>query len=105
MPAFAFRHVEKTKSELYLESLAFLNGRTCQLLDDKRLISQLAGLERRSGRQGKDSVDHGPGGHDDVANAACGALCIAKPDEWYAPSSTTARLAPRSRAIPLADYR
>jgi hypothetical protein len=25
-------------------------------------------------RGGKDSIDHAPGGHDDLANAACGAL-------------------------------
>ena len=34
-------------------------------------------LDRRTGRSGKDSVDHGPRGHDDVANAAAGALVAA----------------------------
>jgi hypothetical protein len=38
------------------------------------LISQLVGLERRVFRSGKDSIDHAPGGHDDVANAVAG-LC------------------------------
>ena len=32
------------------------------------------GPPRRTSRGGRDSVDHAPGGHDDVANAACGAL-------------------------------
>jgi len=34
-------------------------------------------LERRTSRAGKDSIDHVPGGHDDVANAAAGAAVIA----------------------------
>ena len=33
-----------------------------------------AALERRTSRSGKDSIDHGPGGHDDLTNAAAGAL-------------------------------
>jgi hypothetical protein len=35
-------------------------------------------LERRTSRGGKDSVDHPPGSHDDVANAAAGALVLAE---------------------------
>jgi hypothetical protein len=31
-------------------------------------------LERRVARSGKDSIDHPPGGHDDVANACAGVL-------------------------------
>ena len=44
------------------------------LLDHPRLIAQLGGLERRTARGGKDSIDHAPGAHDDVANAAAGVL-------------------------------
>jgi len=47
------------------------------LLDIARLSGQLAGLKRRTARGGKDSIDHAPGGHDDVANSAAGALVIA----------------------------
>jgi hypothetical protein len=36
-------------------------------------VSQLCGLERRTARSGKDSIDHGPGSHDDLANAVAGA--------------------------------
>jgi hypothetical protein len=58
----------------------FTSGRV-RLLDNKRLTSQFAGLERRTSSIGKDKVDHGPGGSDDVANAAAGALvrAIAEP--------------------------
>lgn len=64
----------KNTSALYGELLPALNGRRVQLLDLPRLTAQLVGLERRTARGGKDSISHGPGGHDDVANAVAGAL-------------------------------
>ena len=42
-----------------------------------RLVNQLCNLERRVSRAGKDSIDHAPGGHDDLANAVAGAASIA----------------------------
>jgi hypothetical protein len=69
---------ERAKSEIYLEVLPLLNAGRVELLDNQRLIAQLSGLERRTSRSGKDSVDHGPGGHDDLINSAAGALVLAK---------------------------
>jgi hypothetical protein len=66
----------KPKSELYGETLPLLNAGRCSLLDHQRLISQLCGLERRTSRGGRDSIDHPPGGHDDVVNACAGALLL-----------------------------
>jgi hypothetical protein len=37
------------------------------------LVSQIAGLERRTRSGGKDVIDHPPGGHDELANAVAGA--------------------------------
>jgi hypothetical protein len=68
---------ERTKSEIYLSFLPMLMSGTMELLDSKRLVQQLVGLERRTARGGRDSVDHSPGGHDDIANAAAGALVLA----------------------------
>lgn len=62
------------KSDLYKELLPLLNSGRVALLDHPRLITQLASLERRTARGGRDSIDHAPGGHDDLANAAAGAL-------------------------------
>ena len=39
-----------------------------------RLSAQLVSLERRCVRGGRDSIDHPPGGHDDVCNSAAGVL-------------------------------
>jgi hypothetical protein len=68
---------EKAKSDLYLALLPALNSGRAELLDIPRLTSQLSSLERRTARSGKDSIDHAPGSHDDVANAAAGALVAA----------------------------
>ena len=38
---------------------------------------QFTSLERRISRGGRDSIDHPPGAHDDIANAVAGALVIA----------------------------
>jgi hypothetical protein len=65
---------ELTRSEVYLEFLPALSAGSVELLASTRLHQQLLGLERRTSRVGKDIVDHAPGGHDDLANAAAGAL-------------------------------
>jgi hypothetical protein len=63
---------EMAKSALYVDLLPRLNSRTIRLVDNARLVNQLAGLERRTARGGKDSIDHPPSGKDDVANAVAG---------------------------------
>jgi hypothetical protein len=69
---------DKTKSDIYRDLLPLLNSNQVELLDLPRLHSQLASLERRTARGGKDSIDHPPGQHhDDVANALAGAIVYA----------------------------
>ncbi|MBR0839116.1 hypothetical protein JQ607_02820 [Bradyrhizobium liaoningense] len=67
----------RSKSDLYRDALPLLNSRRVQLLDNAKLTRQLIGLERRTARGGRDSINHAPGAHDDVANAAAGALLAA----------------------------
>ena len=68
---------EQPKSDIYRDFLPVLNSGRAELLSVSRLASQLVGLERRTARSGRDSIDHAPGGHDDVANVAAGALLLA----------------------------
>jgi hypothetical protein len=68
-----YRCAEKTKSDLYRDLLPRLNSGQIVLPKSDRLVSQLCGLERKTARSGKDSIDHGPGGRDDVANSVAGA--------------------------------
>lgn len=62
------------KSDIYRDVLPLLNSGKVELLDHPRLLSQFANLERRTARGGRDSIDHAPKAHDDVANAAAGAV-------------------------------
>lgn len=75
----AYKISERTKSEIYQSMLPMLNSRRVELLDDKVLRSQLLGLERRTARSGRDSIDHRVGGHDDVINSAAGCLVQCTP--------------------------
>ena len=67
---------ETAKSDLYKELLPALNSGHVELLDHTRLRAQLAGLERRTARGGRDSIDHAPGSHDDLINAAAGRVGV-----------------------------
>jgi hypothetical protein len=83
-PTEAFRKVgitvepsTRTKSEIYHDCLPLVMSGTCELLDHARLLKQFGGLERRVARGGRDSIDHAPRQHDDVANSAAGVLVLA----------------------------
>ena len=69
-----FEQSARPKSEIYHDLLPLLNAKRVELLEHPRLSAQLVGLERRTARGGRDSIDHTPGGHDDLANAAAGVL-------------------------------
>ena len=71
-----YRPSTLTKSELYLEAVPLFAQGVVDLLDLQALTLELMQLERRTSRSGRDSVDHPPNGHDDHANAACGALVL-----------------------------
>jgi hypothetical protein len=64
----------KPKSDIYRDFLPILNSGRAVLLDHARLGNQICQLERRTARGGRDSIDHPPGAHDDLANAVAGAL-------------------------------
>lgn len=68
----AYSPSEAPKSALYTDLLPKLNSRMIRLVDNPRLINQLAALERKTSRGGKDTIDHPPAGHDDVANVVAG---------------------------------
>lgn len=67
-------HSAKVRSDLYKDALNVINSGRAELPPDDKLINQFVGLERRTSRSGKDTIDHGPGGHDDRANAVAGLI-------------------------------
>ncbi|WP_413989362.1 hypothetical protein ACMDCR_25835 [Labrys okinawensis] len=78
-----YERCEISRSDIYKTILPVLNSRRVELLDNARLVDQLSSLERRVGPGGKDQVNHPEtgNGHDDVINAAGGAI-------WAASSKT-----------------
>lgn len=81
----AYWPADRSKSDLYLELPPAINSQKAKLLDHQRLIGQLMNLERRTARGGRDSIDHPRAMHDDVANAAAGALVLALEELRFAP--------------------
>ena len=64
---------DETTSDNYLQFLTVINSQRCLLLDNKRLISQLAMLERRPSKTGaRDLITHPHGSHDDIATSIAG---------------------------------
>jgi hypothetical protein len=57
------------RSQAYLSLLPLLLTGRIELPPEPRLRQELLGLERRTARGGRDSVDHRPGSHDDLANS------------------------------------
>jgi hypothetical protein len=72
----------KPKSDLYRDWLPILNGKRCELLDHPKAIAEICGLERRVARGGRDSIDHAPGAHDDLANCIAGAMTGQIIQDW-----------------------
>lgn len=72
-----YRASPRNRSEIYADALPLFNSGRVRLLDNRRLVSQFAALERKTSPMGKDVINHPPGGHDDVCNAAAGALVAA----------------------------
>lgn len=68
----SYQIAEKSKSDIYRDFLPLLNSGEALLLDNETLINQLCNLERRTARGGRDSIDHPPGQHDDLANVVAG---------------------------------
>jgi hypothetical protein len=71
-----YARAELPKSQVYLEVIPLFARGLVRLPDHPRLLRELRLLERHTHRSGKDSVDHPRGGHDDHANAVCGALWL-----------------------------
>jgi hypothetical protein len=71
------RKSDLDRSGIYLNVLPLFASGRARLLDNQRLIGQFANLERRTFPSGKDKIDHERGRHDDLCNAAAGALTLA----------------------------
>jgi hypothetical protein len=95
-----YQAAEKPKSDLYVDLLPRINSQRVELPPDEKLIAQLINLERRTGRSGKDSIDHGPGGHDDRANVCAGLASLTAKPAAYTVKRTVKEGGSTPRRIP-----
>jgi hypothetical protein len=72
-----YRQSPLTRSQLYLEGQVHFTRGLISIPANPTLLRELRLLERRVARSGKDSVDHGVGGHDDTSNSLFGCLYVA----------------------------
>jgi hypothetical protein len=72
-----YTYSERDRSAIYVECLPLFTSGRARILDNRKLVTQFASLERRTSSVGRDRVDHGREGHDDLCNAAAGALGLA----------------------------
>ena len=70
-------HSERERSQIYLDTLPLFTTGRARLLDNERLVAQFAGLVRTTSPSGRDKVDHGKTGADDICNSAAGAMILA----------------------------
>jgi hypothetical protein len=67
---------ERDRSMCYMDALPIFTSGRARLLDNPKMISQFAALERRTFSTGRERIDPGPG-HDDAANSAAIAMSLA----------------------------
>jgi hypothetical protein len=100
-----YRRAPLVRSDLYLEGQVHFTRGLVSIPDHATLIREYRLLERRTARSGRDSVNHGVGGHDDHANALFGALYVAA-KAAVADDTPIVQpfIATRPRYIPGSDY-
>jgi hypothetical protein len=72
----SYYNCPRDRSALYANVLPLFTSGAVRLLDNKKLVGQFAALERRPTTT-RDKIDHPPAAHDDLCNAAAGALVLA----------------------------
>jgi hypothetical protein len=72
----AYQPSELTRSEIYVETIPLFTSGRVRLLDHEKLVDQFAGLRRKIQPGGREHIDHPTASHDDLSNAAAGALTL-----------------------------
>ena len=69
-----YSYAERDRSQIYCECLPLLTSGRARLVENRKMMLQFASLERRVSSGGRDRIEHPDRMHDDLANAAAGAL-------------------------------
>jgi hypothetical protein len=67
-----YKNIEQTRTELYRELIPKVMTQKIEILDNSQQTIELRQLERRTGRGGREVIDHPPKAHDDLVNALAG---------------------------------
>jgi hypothetical protein len=86
-----YQRADLPKSQLYLEAVPYFMQNAVAIPNHPQLIRELRLLERRTGRSGRDYVDHPQGGNDDHANSLVGAMWVAMSKHFDCPVAQTGR--------------
>lgn len=79
-------YTDRNRSQLYQEVLPLFNTGRIEIPADPILINEFCSLERKVGRNA-DIIDHPPGGHDDLSNAAAGLAVHALNQPYRTPTN------------------
>jgi hypothetical protein len=73
-----YLHSDRDRSQIYIDALPLFTSGCARLVDNRKLVTQLSQLERKT-TSGRDRISHPErsGHHDDIANAVCGSLLMA----------------------------
>jgi hypothetical protein len=93
---------DRPKSALYVDLLPRLNAATVRLLDIPRVVNQIASLERRTARGGRDSIDHPPNHRDDLANVVAGVSAVTL-SKWRRGAFSVSIIQADGRVVPYRD--
>jgi len=88
-----YTYSERDRSAIYVECLPLLTSGRARLIDSRKLVTQFASLERKTSAGGRDAVNHGVNGHDDLCNSAAGALVLATKPQGMRITAETLRIA------------
>ena len=68
----SLKNIELTKTDLYRELVPKIMTQTIEILDNSQQTVELRQLERRTGRGGREVIDHPVKAHDDCSNVLAG---------------------------------
>ncbi len=72
--AITYEQSKLNRSELYQNCISLFTSGRVRLLDNQKLVDQFSGLRRKTQPGGREEINHANGAHDDLSNAAAGAI-------------------------------
>jgi hypothetical protein len=79
---------DRDRSAVYMDMLPLFTSGRARLLDNAKLISEFAGLERRTFSTGRDRIDHPQHCYDDLSNSAAIAMSLVEVSRPHAIAMT-----------------